>query len=92
MAACGMSDWPGLGTEPGDPRRDWGCWPQLPVLFLTYSSGSKTTPPTCGEAALHFSPLGYHSKEEISAWEESFGQVQSEGLGNGKSFETSLGW
>lgn len=57
---------------------------QLPVLFLAYSSDSKTTPPTCGEAALHFSPLGYHSEEGTSALEESLGQVQREGLGEWK--------
>lgn len=45
---------------------------------------SKQLHPLASEAALHFSPLGYHAKEEISAQEEGFGQVQREGFGEWK--------
>lgn len=41
---------------------------------------SKQLHPLAPEAALRFSPLGYHAKEETSAQEEGFGQVQREGL------------
>lgn len=70
--------------EQGNTGRAWSCQLQLPVLFLAYSSDLKTTPPLAVSAALHFSPLGYHSGVEISAWEESFGQVQKKGLGEWK--------
>lgn len=50
---------------------------------LTHQT-QKQPHPLAVNAAMHFSPLGYHSEEEIPAWEESFGQVQREGLGEWK--------
>lgn len=73
VAAPGMGDRQDLGTELGLPRWDWavGCGCQY-FSSLTHPT-QKQLHPLVVNAALHFSPLGYDSAEEISAWEENFG-------------------
>lgn len=58
MAACVMSDRPGLGTEGGDPRgaRAAGIGYQY-FPPLTHQT-QKTTPPTCGEHCPAFFTFG----------------------------------
>jgi hypothetical protein len=74
LAVCGsegeFSVWPLIARVTGKVLGRIGpSWARLglPVLFPTYSSGSKQLHPLAVEAALHFSPLGYHTKQEISA-------------------------
>lgn len=79
-----MSDWPVLGTEPAIPDRTGAAGLGCQYFSSLTHQTQKQPHPLVVNAALHFSPLGYHSGEGISAWEESFGQVQREGLGEWK--------
>ena len=80
MAACGMSDRPGLSTEGGDPRGARAAGVDCQYFSSLLIRLKKQLHPLVVNTALHFSPLGYHSVEETSVLEESFGQVQREKL------------
>lgn len=92
MAACGVSNWPGPGAEPGDPSLDWAAGPDCQYFSSLTHPTRKQPHPLAVNAACIFHLWAIILRKKYQPGRKILAKFKGKGLGNGKSFETSLGW